>query len=86
MKAYGVKIGCNRTSEEVLDVVGACITEEGQILGYWTSSDDEFLAKDLKNHADKAGCEYEYLRKCPQWLLSQVEKRKNSEAKAPPSE
>jgi hypothetical protein len=72
-KAYGFRIGYHGTAEEVIDVVGLCVLDTGEVLGHWVSSDDQWLAKDLKNHADKRSVEYQYVRKCPEWLRSRID-------------
>lgn len=46
-------------------VYGLCVTEDGTVLGGWTSSDIDFLKTDLANHA--IGYEYEFLDKIPEW-------------------
>ncbi len=60
MKAYGIKLWeINSRNRHMNGVSGICVREDGEILGYWFSSNDDFLAKDLANHAKQ--CAYEYV-------------------------
>jgi len=55
-KAYGFPIF---GSSPGWDVVGVCVTEDGQVLGQWISSDIRSLKEDLMKHAD--GYDYVFL-------------------------
>lgn len=60
------------------DVVGVCVTEEGQVLGQWISSDLDWLKKDLEKHAE--GYEYIFLeneKMLPADVLVALEKKAN---------
>lgn len=60
------------------DVVGICITEDGEVLGQWISSDLDWLKKDLKKHTE--GYEYIFLeneKMLPADVLVALEKRAN---------
>lgn len=74
-KAYGFPVF---GYEPGIEVVGLCLTEDGEVLGQWISSDLDWLKKDLKKHAE--GYEYIFLeneKMLPADVLVALEKRAN---------
>lgn len=65
MKAYGFPIFHTKCEFGEL-VYGEVYTEEGKMLGSWTSSSIEWLAKDLSQHA--SNYEYFFLKTAPDFL------------------
>jgi hypothetical protein len=74
-KAYGFPLFGSESSEEV---VGLCVTETGEVLGQWISSNILWLKEDLKSYAE--GYEYVFLeneKMLPVDVLVALEKKAN---------
>jgi hypothetical protein len=69
-KAYGFPV--IHTRSEFGDLIyGEVYTAEGEMLGSWTSTSMEWLAKDLATHA--VNYEYTFFREIPDFLKSTIE-------------
>lgn len=73
-KAYGFPTNSFGKS----DIAGVVISEDGEYLGHWVSSDLQWLKKDLSNHAN--GYDYVFYEKLPDDIASELERKAKERA------